>query len=234
MSQQEVWYTFCGSGNRSRETKAKNPGVWGRAPAMELLHATERKQKPHFHHALTRKQTMSGSEVSLTCVMVSLTRFWQKNKGDLIIIVANEILRCPCCEGELFVRGTCHRQAINSAGIKKHYLLRVLQCRDCHRTHRELPAPLVPYKRYDGEAITYIESNPSDAPCNTRTVDLILRWLAWFISYAKHICESQSLILSIPLPKASGETRLSEFMSLVRIVVNSGNWLHNRTEFFCA
>ena len=70
----------------------------------------------------------------------------------------------------------------------------------------------------------HIKSEPESAPCNSRTVDLILRWLDWFISYANHIRESQSLILSVPLP----------FMALVRIVVNSGNWLHNRTEFSCA
>ncbi len=161
---------------------------------------------------LPRKQIMSGSEVSSTCVMVSLSRFRKKYKGDLIIVVAQEILSCPCCEGDLFVRGTCRRQAINSAGSKVQYQLRVLQCRDCRRTHRELPDPLVPYKRYDGEAITYIENDPSNAPSSIRSVPLILGWLAWFNSYANHICESQSLILPAPLSKTSGKTRLQEFI----------------------
>ena len=166
--------------------------------------------------------------------MVSLTHFKTRRKGDLIVIISQEIIPCPYCDGELFVRGTCHRQAINSAGRTDHYILRVLQCRSCRKTHRELPSPLVPYKRYDGEAIMYIENEPSDAPCDICTVPLILGWLKWFISYAGHICESQSLILSIPLPKASGKIRLQDLMSLVRVVVNSGNWSHNRTEFTCA
>ena len=84
-----------------------------------------------------------------------ITRFKEKYKDNLIIIIAQEFLACPCCEGELFVRGTCRRQAINAEGIKRHYQLRELQCRDCGKTHRELPTPLVPYKRYDGEAICY-------------------------------------------------------------------------------
>lgn len=180
---------------------------------------------------LPRKQIMNGSEVSSTCVMISLTRFKTKRKGDLVIIISQELITCPCCGGDMFVRGTCCRQAINSSGLKDHYQLRVLQCRDCRKTHRELPTPLVPYKRYDGEAISYIENNPTEAPCNFRTTSLILRWLEWFLSYAKHICESLSLILSIELPKPSGKLTVKNFMFLVRIVVNSGNWLHNRTDF---
>ena len=180
------------------------------------------------------KQTIIGNAVSMTHVMVSLAQFRKKIKGNLIVIIALEIIPCPFCGGELFTRGTCRRKAINSAGDTDHYQLRVLQCRNCGRTHRELPAPLVPYKRYDGEAITSIKSDPECAPCNNRTVDLILRWLEWFISYANHIRESQSLILSVPLSKTSGEILLPGFMTLVRTVVNSGNWLHNRTEFSCA
>ena len=180
---------------------------------------------------LPSKQIMNRSKVSSTCVMVSLTRFQEKHKNNLIIIIAQEFLSCPCCEGELFVRGTCRRQAINAEGIKRHYQLRVLQCRDCGKTHRELPTPLVPYKRYDGEAITYIENHPADAPCNTRTIPLLLEWLAWFLSYANHIVESQSLILSVPLSKASGKLQSKELLSLVRTVVNSGNWIHNRTAY---
>ena len=201
---------------------------------MVLLYAAERKRNHTSAMPLPRKQTMNGNVVSSTIVMVSLSHFKKKCKGDLIVIVALEFISCPCCGGELFTRGTCRRQAINSAGDVDHYQLRVLQCRNCGRTHRELPAPLVPYKRYDGEAIMHIKSEPESAPCNSRTVDLILRWLDWFISYANHIRESQSLILSVPLPKPSGKSLFSDFMALVRIVVNSGNWLHNRTEFSCA
>ena len=80
---------------------------------------------------LPRKQTMNGNVVSSTIVMVSLSHFKKKCKGDLIVIVALEFISCPCCGGELFTRGTCRRQAINSAGDVDHYQLRVLQCRNC-------------------------------------------------------------------------------------------------------
>ena len=214
--------------------KRKTPGS-GAGPSVGFAVRYRKKNRNLTSFMpLPRKQIMNGNEVSSTWVMVSLTHFKTERKGDLIVIISQEIIPCPYCEGDLFVRGTCRRQAINSAGLKDHYRLRVLQCRNCRKTHRELPAPLVPYKRYDGEAITYIENAPSDAPCCIRSVTLILGWLDWFISYANHVSESLSLMLSVPLPKTSGIVQLSDFMSLVRIVVNSGNWSHNRTEFSCA
>ena len=165
--------------------------------------------------------------------MISISAFRKEYKRGLIVIIALEIIPCPVCGGELFTRGTCHRKAVNSAGNTDRYQLRVLQCRECGKTHRELPAPLVPYKRYDGEAITHIVEQPESARCNNHTFALILNWLNWFLSYAKHIRESQSFILHATLSEPTGKSRLTEFMALIRIVVNSGNWLHNRTEFTC-
>ena len=214
--------------------KRKTPGS-GAGPSVGFAVRYRKKNRNLTSFMpLPRKQIMNGNEVSSTWVMISLTHFKAERKGDLIVIISQEIIPCPYCEGDLFVRGTCRRQAINSTGLKDHYRLRVLQCRNCRKTHRELPFPLVPYKRYDGEAITYIENAPSDAPCCIRSVTLILGWLDWFISYANHVSESLSLMLSVPLPKTSGIVQLSDFMSLIRIVVNSGNWSHNRTEFSCA
>jgi hypothetical protein len=225
-----LWRQQSLPGNQSEK-----PRGLGQSPSGILAaHYRKKNGNPTSFMPLPRKQTMNGNEVSSTWVMISLTHFKAERKGDLIVIISQEIIPCPYCEGDLFVRGTCRRQAINSTGLKDHYRLRVLQCRNCRKTHRELPFPLVPYKRYDGEAITYIENAPSDAPCCIRSVTLILGWLDWFISYANHVSESLSLMLSVPLPKTSGIVQLSDFMSLVRIVVNSGNWSHNRTEFSCA
>ena len=163
--------------------------------------------------------------------MISLTHFWEKSNGQTIIIVALETLPCPLCNGELFTRSTCRRKAITSSGETKLFQLRVRKCRNCKRTHRELPKPLVPYKRYDGEAITDIRDHPETAPCSDRTILLTLRWLEWFIPYANHIRESLQLILSVPLSKTPGKTGPDELALLVRLVANSGNWLHNRSCF---
>lgn len=176
---------------------------------------------------------MIGSEVPLTYVMISIACPWKKRKGGIVIIVTPESIPCPICGGRLFTRGTCRRKAKNSAGITTIYQLRVLQCSCCHKTHREIPDFLVPYKRYEAEAIMHIASTPESAPCERRTSELIREWLAWFIVYANNIRESLSLILSMPLPKLTGKIDLLQLMILVRSVVNSGNWAHNRTEFSC-
>jgi len=53
---QEVWYIIGGSNDRSRETKAKNPGVWGWPQRRICCTLQKEKQKPHFLHA-TASQT---------------------------------------------------------------------------------------------------------------------------------------------------------------------------------
>ena len=174
---------------------------------------------------------MNRSEVSSTHVMISIVHFKTERKGKLLKIISLELVPCPRCGGELFTRSTCRRKAVNSAGNTDLYQLRVLKCRCCGKTHRELPAPLVPYKRYDAEAIACITSEPETAPCNHRTIRLILGWLSWFLDYAKHIFESQRMSLPIPLTMPSGLSKQQELLSLVRLVVNSGNWSHNRTEY---
>lgn len=227
---------YTGRGRKTSlpgKPKRKTPG-FGAEPRFRSCTLTkEEKGNPTSSMQLPRKQTMVKKKWGfLTHVMVSLTHFRQERKGELIIIVAQEILPCPLCGGELYTRSTCHRRAINASGNTDHYRLRVLQCRGCRKTHRELPTPLVPYKRYDSEAITEIAGHPESAPCNSRTIDLIRRWLEWFVSYARHVQES--LRLQIRLPEKVGKSACEEFMALVRIVVNSGYWSHNRTEFSCS
>ena len=186
--------------------------------------------------SLTRKQIMVRKWGSTTNVMISISKFKKERKGEIIVITGQEIIPCPSCEtGELFTRGTCHRCAINTAGEKEHYQLRVLQCRNCNKTHRELPEPLVPYKRYDGETIIKAANEPDKAPCDFRSVDLILKWLTWFIDYAAHIQQSLEVeIAAPPLPKMSGKYEIHSLFAWVKRVVNSGNWSHKRTELCIA
>ena len=156
--------------------------------------------------------------------MVCISHFWEKRKGKAIIIVALENLPCPLCNGQMFTRSTCHRKAITASGEIKNFQLRVRQCRNCNKTHRELPKPLIPYKRYDGEAIAGIRNRPDIASCSECTILAILCWLEWFIPYANQICEKQQLILSFPLPKEPGKIIPAELALLVQLVANSGNW----------
>jgi hypothetical protein len=209
--------------------KRKTPGS-GAEPQRYVYCTLKKEKNPFFHHALTLNRSWQRRD-SLTYAMISITHFRSERKNGIIVITAQEHVPCPRCEGPMYTRGTCRRKAINSAGKTDYYQLRVLKCRDCGRTHRELPAPLVPYKRYNGEAIVHIATHPESAPCNARTISLVLQWLKWFISYAKHIQESQSRILSIFLPQSVGKRLLDKLSAFVRLVANSGNWLHNRTDF---
>lgn len=158
-----------------------------------------------------------------------MAHFRIERNDTLLIVHGQEIHRCPVCNGELFRRGTCHRKTQNAYGETTEYQLRVMKCRDCKKTHRELPNPIVPYKRYDAEAIIEIRDNPGESICDPNVGARIISWLEWLIIYARHILESQRRILSLPLPNVSDKITNSELSMLVRIVVNSQNWLHNRT-----
>jgi len=161
--------------------------------------------------------------------MISIARFRVERNGNLLVVRGLELLPCPVCEGELFCRGTCRRKTRSAYGETTLYQLRVLQCRHCGKTHRELPEPIVPHKRYDAEAIIQIRERPEEVICEPNVRTRIMAWLAWFVEYANHIQQSQSLILSAPLPKHSGEITVAVLSRLVRIVANSQNWLHNRS-----
>ena len=161
--------------------------------------------------------------------MISISHFSAVRNGILLIIHGLELLPCPICDGELFCRGTCRRKTQSAFGETTLYQLRVLQCRRCGKTHRELPAPIIPFKRYDAEAIVQIRENPEEMICEPSVRNRIMAWVSWFIVYASHVKESQQLILSIPLPNESGKITASELLRLVRIVANSQNWSHNRT-----
>lgn len=167
-------------------------------------------------------------------IMVCLERFQKKWKGDLIIITPQKGTPrplCPACGGELFVRGTCIRKAINSEGNTEFYRLRVLQCRGCHKTHRELPNFLVPYKRYDREAIIKILSNNNgEVQCENSTIFRIRKWWEWFLPYARRILESQNDKFD-SIEYANEE--MPEFRKLIRAVMNKEKWIHNRSAFNC-
>ena len=172
---------------------------------------------------------MDKAQCFSTNHVISIAHFRIERNGALQIIHGQEIQHCPVCDGELFCRGTCHRKTQNAYGETAEYQLRVMQCRDCKKTLRKLPSPIVPYKRYDAEAIMHIRDNPKESACEPNVRIRMITWLVWFIRYASHIQESQSQILSVSLPKVSDKITSSELSRLIRIVVNSQNWLYNRT-----
>ena len=86
--------------------------------------------------------------------MVIIHLFQENSREDgLIYIISEEVHRCPKCEGQLKTKDYRERQGWTKYGEKRHYLLRRLQCKECGAIQIELPYFLMPYKRYNAEAI---------------------------------------------------------------------------------
>lgn len=85
---------------------------------------------------------------------------------DCIIKVKNGIARvhsesavyCPDCGRKLFFHGTCKRK-VRAQEKTRCYVLRVLFCKNCKKTHRELPDFIVGYKRYSRDELCEIVMN---------------------------------------------------------------------------
>ena len=111
--------------------------------------------------------------------MVIITQFQENSREDgLIYIISEEVHRCPKCEDKLKVKDYRERQGWTKYGEKRHYLLRCLQCKECGGIHIELPDILLPYKRYNTEAIeSVLNGDDSDCVASIRTKK---RWLSWY------------------------------------------------------
>ncbi|MGI6334425.1 MAG: DUF6431 domain-containing protein [Saccharofermentanales bacterium] len=97
-----------------------------------------------------------------------------------------ERIPCPCCNSlEMKVIGSRKRKYINLEGSKNTLIIRRLKCQHCTRIHHELPAILVPYKRYNSECIETVISRdePNTVPADEST---LLRWRKWFSDISFH------------------------------------------------
>lgn len=68
-------------------------------------------------------------------------------------MVIGNSLNCPVCNGSLKYYDRVHRIIRLGGGVRKRLTIRRLRCRDCGRTHRQLPKFLIPYKHYGSELI---------------------------------------------------------------------------------
>ena len=60
---------------------------------------------------------------------------------------------------------------------ERTFILRVLACADCERTHRELPDFIIGYKRYSCDSICEIVENKDTYPCESSTRERMVNWL---------------------------------------------------------
>lgn len=163
-------------------------------------------------------------------VVISVTHYEKHfNHCGQIVIIGKESGCCPICGGMLRVHGTCVRK-VRHADRVYQCRLRVMECRVCGKTHRELPEGIVPYKRLSLDSLCEIAEAPEDRYCcETSTWLRVKAWVKWFLWYAENIL--QGLHVSGPAFAAirPGGTLRRQLTHFVRLVVNSGNWLQHRS-----
>ena len=177
--------------------------------------------------------------------MINVTRFTCVRKAVIINVTGLEDQLCPYCGGNLFVHGTCKRH-LKTTGGNVILRLRVMECRKCGATHREMPHGLVPYRRYSAEMLCAIftgylpEKNEDTDSIDTRTSverkeyaedacmcdpsirQRIIEWLSCFLTRVQNMAEIRS---DRTLASDSICCRLKRY---VRILINSGKWKQHR------
>ena len=161
-------------------------------------------------------------------VVISVSDFTKYFKDGIWIITGQEDVPCPICSGKLAVRGTCKRKLRQESDDTITLRLRVMECKGCGKTHRELPEGIVPYKRHDAESICGMQKAPQDCIAEPSVRNRIIVWLAWFLRYGKDVLKSlleQGYHLTEPVV----EPLSRQLVQFVRLVVNSGMWVQHRS-----
>ena len=152
-------------------------------------------------------------------------------REDIIYIKGKEAVPCPICGGSLKVHGSCCRKLQIARKDTVIYHLRVMECRNCGRTHRELPDGMIPYKRMSSDYFTEIATTPSEAYLTGPILEDVeastwrksVAWMHRFIQYVRFVLASVRLP---PLPETFfiGDLTAGQTEHFVRLVVNSGLW----------
>lgn len=147
------------------------------------------------------------------------------NQNGTLIYTGSGTIPCPLCGGKLVVHGTCIRKYYNEESFTEARL-RVMECKVCGKTHRELPAGTVPYKRMNAERLDMIAREPQETHlwvANSCTWYRTRRWRDWFVAYGKGVLAS----LGVP-----GENEIdannADLVFLITAVTNSGKWIQHR------
>ena len=161
--------------------------------------------------------------------MISVARFEKARNGEITRIYGQEEVVCPVCGGALKVHGTCIRK-VRQGDHTHQYHLRVMECRCCGKTHRELPEGIIPYKRHGLNSLCEIaEATETQHTCETSTWLRIRFWLAWFLWSAQNIMEGLIAAGQIPVTFHPGHSLRRRTASFVRLAANSGNWEQHRS-----
>ena len=163
--------------------------------------------------------------------MIIVAHGFECIKDGVIIFSGNEEIPCPVCGARLSVHGTCLRKLRTEDGVRK-YRLRVMACRSCGRTHRELPGNIVPYKRMDVSRIAAIAESDAQEHLKITETSVWQRvcvWVSRFLWYARNILESLRMSAGRFMTIEDGAAPADRLAYFVRLVANSGNWIQHRS-----
>jgi len=149
---------------------------------------------------------------------------------------------CPCCQAALKPYDRRERKCRDANGDWQVLVIRRLRCQNprCQRIHAELPDFLVPYKRYRvGVIAAVLDGTAQIAPLEESTRQ---RWRIWYRQLRGHLLgvaasimrqfqETARTLLASPKTEIFPiqETDLPSLADLVRLAVNSGNWITTRS-----
>lgn len=151
-------------------------------------------------------------------------------------------LCCPCCQAALNPYDRRDRKCRDENGDWRVLVIRRLRCKNprCRRIHVELPDFLVPYKRYQvGVIAAVLGGTARIAPLEESTRQ---RWRVWYGRLRNHLLgvaasvqrqlqEAAQTLLASPTLEAitSPNPDMLNLADLVRLAVNSGNWITTRS-----
>ena len=116
--------------------------------------------------------------------MVYIQEYSLEEKSDVSYVRPRRTACCPDCGERMRVHGTCRRRTIISQKIKI-FVLRVLACKRCRKTHRELPDFIIGYKRYSCDDFCEIIADEESYTCESSTRIRMMKWLKRFIKNTK-------------------------------------------------
>lgn len=119
-----------------------------------------------------------------------------------------------------------------------HLIIRRLRCKACRKVSHELPDMVIPYKRYESDAVAAVLEAPGDdrlcCPCESST---LLRWRLWFFLLHGHLegavralMERYRIDAFVSLPLYPLDRQRDGWLKrLVRNLANAGAWPQTRS-----
>lgn len=134
-------------------------------------------------------------------------------------MTGTETIACPNCQGVLGPYDRRRRNLIEEDGWNRQYLLRRLRCESCLKMHTELPAIMIPYKRYSAAVVGTVAGGKGiGVPFEERTRQKIRAWYKAVKGHLLGIWQQQVKRGFVSPDLVPG------LVFLVRAAVNSGNW----------